>query len=48
MSGIEIFWGDVFDEIPEFVDNSCVRAGFILFNHFTHQINEVVEDKDWT
>jgi hypothetical protein len=48
MSGIEIFRGNVLDEIPEFVDYSGIRAGFVLFDHFTHQIYEVVVDKDWT
>jgi hypothetical protein len=42
MSGVEIFWGNILDEIPEFVDNSRVRTGFVLFDHFSNQIDEFI------
>jgi hypothetical protein len=45
MSGIEIFWGNILNEIPKFVDNPCVRTGFILFDYLTNQINELVKNK---
>jgi hypothetical protein len=45
MSGVEIFRGDILDEITKFVDNSSIRAGFVFFNDLSDQINEVIEDE---